>query len=926
MALQPGMRLGRYEIVSLLGEGGFADVYKGYQPEYDREVAIKVLHEWLSKDQRILARFREEAIKTFNLQHPNIVRVIDFQEDKGFYFIVMELVEGRSLRQLINLSNSIDFTQDDAADTRLHGSDSENVETRLHEASSGYQGMDVGIVSSIFRDVCSALSYAHGMGIIHRDVKPDNILVSKDGRALLVDFGIAKAQDEALHLTSTGVRIGSALYMAPEQIKVIGKKEDYRSDIYSLGVTIYEVLTGTPPFVGADAESIWRMHLTATPVPPSKINPDLPAAYDEVVLKCLEKDPNDRYQSSEEVAQALVKVASPKPITTLFGITPPNTVSKKKATEDFIACPVCGYSFHYSSADEDESVDCPACNHRFTIREGQEIYRQRELEAEKLLKALGLENDLSLDVKDHEYKKTIKGHLDDLYSQASHAGEDALSDGSVILPEEDASSIDKYTAASTLILKTGGFLESEAITSFIVNREARRYWRQAVSELKSTAYGVIGKYHTALAASSKDHEKAVREYDQAISWYQKAQEQAKKSGEKKDTLTSRFEGSEDLAKLILDFAQGGKDDGVEQVIRSLDGVPDAFLGAGADKEKARSYDGLYQAKLSAIKTAKKEIDETLNSAAAAWKEWCAFDVGAFLAPLRTRISFEVLQRLGALIRNDMLVHLALWGFVFLLWAIARTAFTAGTVLRAWQALSLLPTPHFLLPSAGSTRTALAGLTILVPWSWGYWWNIPLAMPKDISQKENSGKLDIAFTLMAMLTLVPWMTVWIYGGILAGSGYVLGKYLDKETSGNKPRLGMYAGLALLAIFTVYLVIRATLFSVILIPVLALTGWLTGIYVRRLDALVLASRLLDEKSNLVAREYDFLHSRLLFTNEMPVAAPEGKETGAGSIERVCQAAGCQVVPWDLKEIAGKAYSGLLPALGKIGGRLKRIVPRR
>ncbi len=920
MALQPGMHLGRYEIISLLGEGGFADVYEGYQREYDRRVAIKVLHEWLSKDRRIVARFREEAIKTFNLQHPNIVRVIDFQEDKGLYFIVMELVEGRSLRQLINARDAVDVAHDEAAATRLHGID--DVETRLHQVSSSYQKLDLGIVSSIFQDVCSALSYAHGMGIIHRDVKPDNILVSKDGRALLVDFGIAKAQDEALQLTSTGVRIGSALYMAPEQIRVVDRKDDYRSDVYSLGVTIYEVLTGTPPFVAADAKDIWRMHLTATPVPPSRVEPALPPSCDEIVLKCLEKNPDDRYQSAEEVAQALVSVASPKPITTLFGITPPNAARREKKEKDIIVCPACGYEFHSTG----ELVTCPACSHRFSIQEGRKSYQRRKSMGDGLLRDLELDRSLPLDVKDHEYRRSIKGRLDEVYSRALQAGEDMLSNGSVVLPEEDVDSPDGYLKASSEILATGALLESEAIISFLVNRGARRYWRQAACKLKAVAYGVIGKYHTAVAASGKDHEKAAREYEQAVSWYQKAQEQAKKSGEEKDILTSRFEGSEALAKLVLDFAQGGSDDGVEQVIRSLDGVPDAFWGAGADRKRARSYEGLYQSRLSAIETAKNEIDETQNSVVAAWKEWCASDAGAFLAPLRTKISSEVLQRLGALIRNDMLVHLALWVSVFLLWAIARAAFTTGTVLRAWQALSLLPTPHFLLPSAGSMRTALAGLTILVPWSWGYWRDILLAMPKDISQKENSGKLDIAFTLMAMLTLVPWITVWIYGGILAGAGYVLGKYLDRETSGNKPRLGMYTGLALLAIFTVYLVIRATLFSVILIPVLALAGWLVGIHMRRLDALVLASRLLDEKSNLVAREYDFLRSRLLFTDEMPVAAPEGGETGARFIERACQAAGCQVVPWDLKEIAGKAHSGLLPALGKMRSQIKRIVPRR
>ena len=901
MPLQPGMRLGRYEIVSLLGEGGFANVYEGYQREYDRKVAIKVLHEWLSKDRRIVLRFREEAIKTFNLQHPNIVRVIDFQEDKGLYFIVMELVEGKSLRQIMNERNAIDVAHDEMAATRLHEAD--EGKTRLHQVSSSYQRLDLGVVSSIFQDVCNALSYAHSRGIIHRDVKPDNILVSMDGRALLVDFGIAKAQDEALHLTSTGVRVGSALYMAPEQIKVGGQKDDHRSDIYSLGVTLYEVLTGTPPFVAADAASIWRMHLEDDPVPPSEINPDLPSRYDEIVLKCLEKDPDRRYQTAAEVALALAEVVPPEPITVLFGVTP--SEKPKGSVEEevaFLVCPSCGYAFQ----SDGEIITCPACGHQFSGQQGRRLYQQRAISGEALLRELNLEENLPLDVKDYEYKKSLESRLEEIHSRAMQVGEEIFSSGSVVLPEEHDMPQNRYIRASSEILDAVGLLESKAIASFLVNRNVRRYWRQVAYKLKSVAYGAIGKYHTAVAAQHKEHGKTFAAYEQSTSWYQMAQEQAKKSGAEKERLTARFEGSEALVRLVLDFAQDGDDSGTEQVMRALDGVPDTFLGAGMDRKAASSYVGLYRSKLEEIEEAEKEIGEILRFVATIWKDWCLSDRDSILAALRTRISYEFLERLDVLIEKSMFVRFGLWALVFLLWFVVRSAFTGGTVLRAWHVLSLLPAPGFLLPSAGSIRTALAGLMVLVPWIGGYWWRRSLPTIKEKTRTDKSYRADAALTLVAMLTLISWTVVWLYAGILAGIGFFVGKYRLKENGGHKSRVWVYIGLAALALFIVSTMLYATLSSSVVFPLMAISGWIAGKYIRRLDMLASASRRIDEKRNFAGKAYDLLHARLLYPNEMPVTSPKSIETGAPAVVQACREYGCQIAPLDLRELVNQAYS--------------------
>ncbi|HSC75635.1 MAG TPA: serine/threonine-protein kinase [Pseudomonadales bacterium] len=261
---------GRYRIDRLLASGGMGSVHKGYDKTLQRDVAIKELDVNLSNDQEQTDRFRQEALALAGLAHPYIVPVYDLLEDNARFWIVMELLPGGDL--------------EDRIDT--------NPPT-------------VKIAANIVRAIAEGLAFAHNKGIIHRDIKPMNILFNADGIPKLVDFGIAKLvqSQKSVVQTREGLSLGSPTYMSPEQVK--GKKDiDKRADIYALGVTLYKMLTGVAPFTG-DAEEVMRQHMFETPVPPSELNNLVSAEFDAIVLKMLAKNPDDRYQSLEEFVVAL---------------------------------------------------------------------------------------------------------------------------------------------------------------------------------------------------------------------------------------------------------------------------------------------------------------------------------------------------------------------------------------------------------------------------------------------------------------------------------------------------------------------------------------------------------------------------------------------------------------------------------------------
>ena len=294
-------RLGdRYELGDTLGRGGMAEVFEGQDLRLNRRVAVKVLRPDLARDPSFQSRFRREAQSAASLNDPNIVAVYDTGEDVldggGEHvmvpYIVMEYVDGHTLRELMSSGRRL-----------------------LPERSL-----------EIMAGVLSALDYSHAHGIIHRDIKPGNVMLTRSGDVKVMDFGIARAvADAQATMTQGNAVMGTAQYLSPEQAR--GEVVDARSDLYSAGCLFYELLTGRPPFQGESAVSVAYQHVSETPVPPSQVDPAVPPALDPLVLKSLAKDPADRYQSANEFKADVERAMAGLPVTgtipTLRATVPP---------------------------------------------------------------------------------------------------------------------------------------------------------------------------------------------------------------------------------------------------------------------------------------------------------------------------------------------------------------------------------------------------------------------------------------------------------------------------------------------------------------------------------------------------------------------------------------------------------------------------
>lgn len=288
-----GKRLGTYQIIEQIGQGGMATVFKAYQPSMDRYVAIKILPSHFTEDASFVGRFTQEARTLARLEHVHILPVHDYGEQEGITYLVMRYVEAGTLKDLIARGGPLD----------------------LKEAAR------------ILGQVGSALDYAHSQDVVHRDIKPSNVLIDQQGNTFLTDFGIAKLVAETAQFTASGAILGTPAYMSPEQ--GMGRPVDYRCDIYSLGVVLYELVTGRVPFQAETPLAVLLKHIN-DPLPlPRQIKPDLPEAVERVILKAMAKLPDDRFQSAQGMIDALAEAVA---VTSTEGVSPPPPQEAAAAT------------------------------------------------------------------------------------------------------------------------------------------------------------------------------------------------------------------------------------------------------------------------------------------------------------------------------------------------------------------------------------------------------------------------------------------------------------------------------------------------------------------------------------------------------------------------------------------------------------------
>jgi beta-lactam-binding protein with PASTA domain/tRNA A-37 threonylcarbamoyl transferase component Bud32 len=300
---------GRYVLQGLLGQGGMADVELAYDQLLDRHVAIKILHHRYANDPQFIARFRREAQAAASLNHPNIVAVYDTGDHEGRPYIVMEYVAGRSLKEVL-----------------------------------ASEGMLPARAAEIAADAAAALHYSHERALVHRDVKPGNIMVSEDGVVKVTDFGIARAVG-AESVTQTAAVFGTAAYVSPEQAQ--GQEVDRRSDVYSLGCCLYEMLTHRQPFAADSAVALAYKHVSEEPIAPTRLNPDISAALEAVTMKALAKDPAARYQTAQDLSLDLQRAVRGMAVS-----APPVVLFERTQAMPTAVLPATGYEYDQEWYDE----------------------------------------------------------------------------------------------------------------------------------------------------------------------------------------------------------------------------------------------------------------------------------------------------------------------------------------------------------------------------------------------------------------------------------------------------------------------------------------------------------------------------------------------------------------------------------------------
>ncbi|NDJ61335.1 MAG: serine/threonine protein kinase, partial [Chloroflexi bacterium] len=315
-------RLGKYEIIERLGRGGMAEVYRAYHIQLDRYVAIKLLHSFLADDPEFKNRFEKEARNIARLKHANIVQVYDFDSDPETesYYMVMELVEGPTLKE------------------------------QLFRLSEVGQLMSLGEALRIVREASGALAYAHSQNMIHRDVKPANLMLDRDNRVVLTDFGIAKIVT-GNQFTASGGMVGTPAYMAPEQ--GLGEPGDERSDLYSMGVILYQLTTGELPYEAETPLAVILKHLN-DPIPSARQhNPNLPDSMEHIITRLMAKDADERYQTANQLIGDLERIEQGMSIQSLIAASPLNRAAELEESDTLHLPPTVNSSGGIEAAKRD---------------------------------------------------------------------------------------------------------------------------------------------------------------------------------------------------------------------------------------------------------------------------------------------------------------------------------------------------------------------------------------------------------------------------------------------------------------------------------------------------------------------------------------------------------------------------------------------